>query len=293
MSSDIAGAKSIGAMVRAGAAMLVGSSSPRLDAQVLAKYALNCDDAALIARADDAADENVKMAFGDLIMRRAVGEPVAYITGVKEFWGLPFRVTPDVLIPRADSECLIEAACEGADRSAPLRILDLGTGSGCLLCAVLRELPKASGVGVDQSAAAIEIAQKNAGALGFSGRAAFFVSDWFENVNGVFDIIIANAPYIPSERRSGLMIDVSEFEPPAALFAGADGLDAYRRIFNGVSAHLAESGCVIVEYGDQGQGEKIRAMAAAAVPDAEPSIIRDLAVRERGLALRRGGGKRD
>lgn len=289
MSPEIDDAKSIGAMIRAGAAMLSCSSSPRLDARVLAKHALDCDDAALIARADDAVEENIKTAFCDLIMRRAVGEPVAYITGVKEFWGMPFHVTRDVLIPRADSECLIEAACEDADRSAPLRILDLGTGSGCLLCALLKELPNASGIGVDQSAAAVEIAKKNAVALGFSGRADCFVSDWFENVNGVFDIIIANAPYIPAGRRSGLIIDVSDFEPPAALFAGADGLDAYRRIFGGVRAHMAESGCVIAEYGDEEQGKMMRAMAAAAVPDAEFSTIRDLAIRERGLALRRHG----
>ena len=289
MSPDIAGAKSIGAMIGAGAAVLTASSSPRLDARVLAKHVLDCDDAALIARADDPPDEKMKKAFAELIMRRSVGEPVAYITGVKEFWGLMFHVTRDVLIPRADSECLIEAACDGVDESAPLRILDLGTGSGCLLCALLNELPMASGTGVDQSAAAVEIAKNNAVALGLSGRAEFFVSDWFENVNGRFDIIVANAPYIPADRRSGLIIDVSEFEPSTALFAGADGLDAYRRIFDDVSGYVTESGRVVAEYGDQEQGEKLRAMAAAAVPDARLSTIRDLAARERGLALRRRG----
>ena len=289
MSPEIDGAESISAMIRAGAAILSGSSSPGLDARVLAKHALDCDDAALIARANDPADYRIKATFCDLIMRRAVGEPIAYITGVREFWGMPFSVTRDVLIPRADSECLIEAACNGVNRTASLRILDLGTGSGCLLCALLTELPNASGVGVDQSAAAVELAQKNATALGLSARADLFVSDWFENVNGVFDIIIVNAPYIPTGQRSELMTDVSDFEPSAALFSGVDGLDAYRRIFDGVSAYLDESGCLVAEYGDNEQAEMLRALAAAAVPGAELSTIRDLAGRERALSVRRIG----
>ncbi len=293
MSPDIGDARTVDALIRAGAQMLAGSASPRLDARVLAKFVLDCDDAALIAHADDPVVEADRHAFGELVMRRAIGEPIAYITGEKEFWGMPFRVSRDVLIPRADSECLIESVIENVDKTAPLRILDLGTGSGCLLCALLKELPQASGVGVDLSAAAVKIAQENAAALELSERAAFFVSDWFENVNDPFDIIIANAPYIPDGDRRGLIIDVSDFEPSAALFSGKDGLDAYRRIFDAVDAYLTEKGLLVVEYGDARQGELLARMAGDAVPVTSVSVIRDLAFRERGLMIRRDVGKKD
>ncbi len=280
-------------MIRAGADMLSASQSPRLDARVLAKFTLGCDDAALIARARDAADSAAKERFGNLILRRASGEPIAYITGEKEFWGMPFRVTRDVLIPRGDSECLVEAARDHVDARAPARILDLGTGSGCLLCALLSELPQASGLGVDVSPGAVAVARENAATLGLSARADFVVSNWFENVNGEFDIIIANAPYIPDGDRPGLIVDVSDYEPSLALFAGGDGLDAYRRIFEAVSGYLAQSGAFVLEYGDPVQGRELRAMAAANIPGAELSVIRDLAARERGLAVRKQPGKRD
>ncbi len=293
MSADITNAATIEAMVRAGAALLSGSQSPRLDARVLAKFVLDCDDAALIARATDLADGSAKEKFGNLILRRASGEPIAYITGQREFWGMPFRITPDVLVPRGDSECLVETVCVLSDRSAPLRILDLGTGSGCLLCALLSELPQASGVGVDISPDAVAIASENAAALGLSDRAEFSVSNWFENVNGEFDVVIANAPYIPETDQPGLIVDVSDYEPTVALFAGEDGLEAYRLIFDGICDYLALSGLFVLEYGDPNQGARLRALAAAKIPNAELSVIRDLAARERGLAVRRHVGKRD
>ena len=293
MSVDIETAPTIEAMIRAGAEMLQASQSPRLDARVLAKLVLQCSDAELISRAADAPDNNLKEKFFALVDRRAGGEPVAYITGVKEFWGMPFRVTRDVLIPRADSECLIETVCEQSVDAGPLRILDLGTGSGCLLCALLRELPNATGVGVDVSPAAVAVANDNAEALGLAARAEFLVSDWLDNVEGAFDIIVANAPYIPDGRRSGLSIDVSEFEPAAALFGGEDGLDPYRRILQDVPTHIQSGGLIVAEYGDAGQGERFRAIAAGRLPGARISVIRDLAARERGVAIRLGPGKRD
>lgn len=293
MSPKIKNAATIEAMIIAGADLLSGSSSARLDARVLTKLILDCDDAALIARSADPADDNAKKTFTDLIMRRAAGEPVAYITGQKEFWGMPFRVTRDVLIPRADSECLIDAVCAGVDQAAALRILDLGTGSGCLLCALLRELPRASGLGVDISPGAVAVARENAEALGLADRAEFFVSDWFENVTGAFDVIIVNAPYIPAGDKPGLIVDVSEFEPSGALFAGDDGLDAYRRIFGQIGNFLTPTGLAAAEYGNPEQGIAVRAIAASNIRDAEFSVIRDMAARERGITLQRRGAKRD
>lgn len=293
MSADIQNAVTIESMIRAGADELSCSQSPRLDARVLAKFVLGCNDAALIARATDPAGADAKTKFNDLVSRRAEGEPIAYITGEKEFWGMAFRVTRDVLIPRGDSECLVETVLEYTDKSTPLRILDLGTGSGCLLCALLHELPMAKGVGLDVSSGAVCVARENAEALGLSGRAEFIVSNWFGKINGEFDIIIANAPYIPDSDRAGLRVDVSEYEPSLALFAGDDGLDAYRHILEEIGGYLAQSGLFVVEYGSAEQGVQLRAMAASKLPNTEQIVIRDIAGRERGLALSRQVGKRD
>ena len=137
-------------------------------------------------------------------MRRAGGEPIAYIIGTKEFWGLEFTVTHDVLIPRGDSECMIESVLARRDRSDALRILDLGTGSGCLLCALLSEYPAATGIGVDISPKAIDIASLNATKLGLAKRSEFRASDWFSEIDAQFDVIVANAPYIPQSDRAGV-----------------------------------------------------------------------------------------
>jgi len=289
MAPEPKSSSTIEAMVRDGAGLLEGSQSPRLDARVLAKFVLDCDDAALIARASEQPTDDAQTKYRDLLLRRASGEPVAYIVGEKEFWGLRFRVTPDVLVPRADSECLIETACRRVDTTAPLRILDLGAGSGCLLCAMLHEAQSASGVGVDISEQAIAIAKQNAAALGLEARTEFIVSDWFAAIDGAYDLILANAPYIPDDDRAGLMVDVSGFEPSSALFGGADGLDHYRRIFSEIGDHLAPGGLVIVEYGDPKQGAAIREIASAALPGSGVEIIRDLAARERAAAISRVG----
>lgn len=285
MSPDIFGASTLEAMMRAGAAALPDSSSPRLDARVLAKTVLGCDDAGLISRAPEVVGDDVKRKYDALIMRRAGGEPVAYITGVKEFWGQSFKVTRDVLIPRSDSECLIEAVLARRPEKGKLRILDLGSGSGCLLCALLTEFPQATGVGVDVSGGAIKVARENALLLGLSARAEFIKSDWFENVEGAFDVVIANAPYIPDGDKAGLIVDVSDYEPSGALFAGADGLDAYRHILGEIAGHLAPGAHLILEYGQAEQGAALRAMIANSLPNGEISVVRDLAARERGVII--------
>ncbi|WP_395074355.1 peptide chain release factor N(5)-glutamine methyltransferase, partial [Hyphococcus sp.] len=217
---------------------------------------------------------------------RAQSEPVAYITGVREFWSLEFKVTPDVLIPRDDSGVLIEAALARRSRDEKLRIADLGTGSGCLLCALLTEFPSSTGIGVDISLAALGIARENATTLGLAGRAQFAAGNWLERLTGEFDLIIANPPYIPVGDRQGLARDVAEYEPEGALFAGADGLDAYRQIIKQLPLRLVDDGLVLMECG-AGQADSLAAMLDEIAGGVTPFTMRDLARRPRGAGFDR------
>src|SRR5262245_31681655 len=163
--------------------------------------------------------------YESLIERRRTREPVSQILGQWEFWGLPFFVTRDTLTPRPDSETLVQAALSLiGDRDAPIQILDLGTGTGCLLLALLHELPSARGLGIDKSAAALTVAQRNASALGLADRARFAPGDWTAGLTESFDLILCNPPYIPSGEIAGLMPEVSQHEPGLALDGGPDGL---------------------------------------------------------------------
>jgi release factor glutamine methyltransferase len=188
--------------------------------------------------------------FAEFIRRRLAGEPAAYILGRKEFWSLDFFVSPAVLIPRPDSETLVRAAldlCPCRDR--PYTVLDLGVGSGCLLLSVLSERLAATGLGVDASAAALEIACKNAQDLGFSDRSRFALGDWGAGLTERFDLILCNPPYIALGELAGLSRDVVGYEPHQALTPGADGLAAYARIAPQLPGLLAPGGVVIFEAG--------------------------------------------
>lgn len=274
----------IGEALRQGAARLTNSDTPQLDARILLKHVLGVDDGALIARANDMMGEADAALFAALVARRASAEPVAYITGVKEFWSLPFSVSPEVLIPRDDSGALIEAAVKRRGRDEPLRIADLGTGSGCLLCASLSEFPKAQGVGVDRSAAALAVAKTNAAALGFGERASFVAGDWLSPLSGVFDLIIANPPYIAVTEAPTLARDVAAYEPRDALFAGPDGLDAYRAIIRQLPGHLAEGGLVLMECGS-GQTGALAGILHELAPENTIFTLYDLAERPRGVGF--------
>ncbi len=254
------------------------SDTPRLDAELLMAHAAGVERADLLLRLRDMeAPEN----FNALIDRRLMHEPVSQIVGTRDFWTLTLNVTRDVLIPRPDSEALIEAAVEHfAGREGPKRILDLGTGSGALLLAALSEWPSATGLGVDISPAALAVARGNARRCGLESRAEFVEGDWFADVDEPFDLILANPPYIATS--AVLPPDVANYEPHGALFAGADGLDAYRILAPQMAAHLAPGGMAAVEIGhDQG-------LSAAALFTAQGlavSLHNDLAGHARCLLI--------
>jgi release factor glutamine methyltransferase len=246
------------------AARLQGiSDTPRLDAEMLLAHALGIDRNALLPRLRDL---SAPSGFDALVDRRAGHEPVAYIRGEQEFWDIRLMVTPDVLIPRGDSETLIEAARDHfAARTPPAHILDMGTGSGALLLAALSLFGEAHGTAIDASAAALCVASDNAGALGMAGRSRFLQRSWrdggWAQDLGTFDLILCNPPYV--ETTAELAPQVRDFEPTSALFAGTDGLEEYAIIMPQIDALLKRDGIAIFEIG-RGQDEAVRRMATAA-----------------------------
>ena len=265
------------------AALVLQPVSPtaRLDVELLLAHALDIPRNMLLL---DQHDLTVPSGFAALVDRRLAGEPVAYITGVRDFWTISVHVTPDVLIPRPDSETLIEAAIAHFGVRSPQRILDLGTGSGALLLAALDQWPAAQGRGVDISPAALAVARGNAERLGMVDRAVFQQGDWAEGVTDRFDLILINPPYIAQDEP--LAGDVLR-EPKGALFAGPEGLDDYRRIAPMLPRLLAEGGVAAIEIGhDQ------RASVSTLLSDQgfEVAVRHDLAGHARCLIATRGGG---
>jgi release factor glutamine methyltransferase len=234
-----------------------GIESARSDAWLLLCAATGKNRAELVAGTIDGLSPAQEQRLAALVARRRKREPMAYVLGEREFWSLPFEVSPAVLVPRPESEAVVEAALETiADRRARLRLLDLGTGSGCLLLALLSELPNARGVGVDRSTAALEIAKGNASRLGLAARAEFQEGDWGQGLAGPFDLIVSNPPYVARADADSLAPEVRAFEPDGALFAGPDGLSAYRALAPDCAGLLAEEGVACLEIG-QGQGAEV------------------------------------
>jgi len=237
-----------------------GMEDARREAWLLLAAATGRSRAELVAGAVDRLSPAEEERLQALAARRLQREPMAYILGEREFWSLPLRVGPAVLVPRPESETVVEAALAAVtDRRAPLRLLDLGTGSGCLLLALLAELPRASGLGIDCSAAALRIARSNAERLGLADRAAFREGDWGAGVTGPFDVIVSNPPYVASADAASLAPEVRAFEPAQALFAGPDGLAAYRALAPDCARLLAADGALCLEIG-QGQGVAVAAI---------------------------------
>lgn len=236
--------------------------SASLDARVLLETALGTNREQLLLHMEDEVTRRQKATYMVLVEKRAARQPVSQLVGKREFWGMEFKVTKDTLAPRPDSETLVEEVLGRlAAPQAPLRILDLGTGTGCLLLALLAELPQATGVGVDISERALAVAMENALRLRLQSRAAFVASDWCSKVEGTFDVVIANPPYIPSKVIDTLAPEVAQFEPRLALDGGEDGLDAYRLIARQLPPVLKQGGLVAFEIGI-GQLDGLTALAA-------------------------------
>ena len=220
------------------------------DASLLLAHVLKSEASILYREPERQLTKTEQEAFDALIARRARREPVSHLTGHREFWSLDFLVGPDVLDPRADSETLIEVVLsEVQDGFAVSRLLDLGTGSGCLLLSLLSELPEAIGIGVDVSEKALAIARRNAERLGLAQRAEFRHGRWHAGLEESFDIVISNPPYIPASDINALQPEVREFEPHLALIGGEDGLDCYREIIAGLSSILRPGGLIVFEVG--------------------------------------------
>jgi release factor glutamine methyltransferase len=265
-----------------------------LDAQVLLAHVLAKDRAWLVAHADDPLTREQEAAFFALAKRRRDGEPVAYLTGVREFWGMPLRVSPAVLIPRPETESLVELALSRLPVDRDLRVLDLGTGSGAIALALAHERPRARVVATDVSTEALAIACDTARRLGIA-NVDFAHSDWYADLpaswRGIaFDLIASNPPYVATHDPHLSAGDV-RFEPAAALASGVDGLAAIRRIVDGAGAHLAPGGTLIVEHGFD-QSERVRALFTAA-GFADIVAAKDLAGIPRVVAGRDGPRARD
>ncbi len=268
-------ALTIGAVRRQIAARLAAArlDQPALDARILMGHALNLSRDHLLTQADQPVPAEAGLRLEALVVRRLAREPVSRILGRREFWSLDFTLAPETLDPRPDSETVVEAALALTPVDAPLAILDLGTGSGCLLLAVLSERPQAWGLGIDASSGAVAAAAANAAPLGLTDRARFVQRDWTQPdwrsglVEGIasprFDVILANPPYIPDGDIPGLEPEVTRFDPLAALAGGTDGLDAYRRLAPQLPDLLTPNGVVVFEVGF-GQAHQVAALFVAA-----------------------------
>jgi release factor glutamine methyltransferase len=257
-----------------------GLDSAALDARLLIGAALQLDLTGLIAQGARTLTLDEADRLDAFALRRIAGEPVARILGTKEFWGLPLIVSADTLVPRPDTETVVEAALEifraESRTDSALRIADLGTGTGAILLALLSELPNATGIGTDLSAAALDIATANACALGLASRAEFMIGDYADGLLDQFDLIVSNPPYIRSADIVSLAIEVRDHDPHLALDGGPDGLDAYRRIAPQASRRLSPGGLLVLEIG-QGQDEDVARLVAAAGLTVAGSARADLA----------------
>jgi release factor glutamine methyltransferase len=266
-----------------------GVEEPSREARLALRQAAGVSAAALIAAPEAALPPDAAQRLAEVVRRRAAGEPLSRIAGRRAFWSLDFLISLDVLDPRPDTETIVEAALAlfAARRDAPIRILDLGVGSGAILCALLTEFRAASGVGVDVSRAAAAVARRNVEALRLSARAEIRVGDWTDGLSGRFDLIVSNPPYIPTGDIAGLSREVAAFDPRLALDGGADGLDPYRAIVPAAARRIAPGGALIVEVG-AGQAAEVSAMAARA--GFTPTVRRDLAGVERVVVARAAAG---
>ncbi len=262
-----------------------GLDDPRRRARRFVAAFLDVSPTELLSDAERALERSVVERLRGSLARIVIGEPLSRVLGWREFWGLRFALSADTLDPRPESETLVEAVLRRIpDRNVPLRLLDLGTGTGCLLLALLSELPTAVGIGVDVAVGAVMTARENAEVLGLADRARFFVGDWSSALSGRFAVIVANPPYIARGELAGLPPEVRRYDPRRAVDGGEEGLAAYQRIAEDLPALLSSGGIFAVEIG-AGQ-----ASAAAAILQAGGLLVdgieRDLAGIERCIVSR-------
>lgn len=243
------------ARVRLEAAGLLPSEAA-LDAEVLARHVLGWDRASLLTRGRDPEPDDFQPAFDRLVSRRAAREPVAHIIGLREFWGLDFEVTPDTLIPRPESELIVEAALQFAGEHPCRHVIDVGTGSGCLAVAIAHALAEVRVTAIDTSEAALTVARRNAARHGVADRVSFVRGSVLEPVTGTADLIVSNPPYVPDSDAAHMQPDVVGYEPRTALFGGPTGLEIVRQLFTDAVDHLADHGALVVEFGF-GQADRI------------------------------------
>ncbi len=263
-----------------------GIEDAALDTRLLLAWILDADRLALLRRADEPLPAGAAARFEATLRARGDGRPVSRITGERWFWGLRFEIDDAVLDPRPESEGLVEAVIARVASDAALRLLDLGTGSGCLLLALLSELPHADGFGIDCSAAALDRARGNAEALGLAARAHFRTGTWTQDLDGPFDVVVANPPYIPSDEIDTLSTEVAGHDPRGALDGGTDGLDAYRAILADLPRLLVPDGLAVLELGI-GQAPPVRNLAQAAGLRLD-AVVDDLAGIPRCLVVHAG-----
>ena len=247
-----AGGTTVGEAVAAAQARLAaaGIDSPRREARLLLQIASGWEPATILGYPERRLDPAAERRLREIVARRAAREPVSRIVGRREFWSLAFALSPDTLDPRPDSETLVAACLERLpDRQAPLRILDLGTGTGCLLLALLSELPRAIGFGVDIAPGAAATARQNAAAMFLERRAFFLVGGWGAAMQGGMDAVLANPPYVPTGAIAGLSPEVARHDPLRALDGGSDGLDAHRELAPGLQRLLGPAGFACIEIG--------------------------------------------
>jgi release factor glutamine methyltransferase len=266
------------------------TDTAELDARILIGAVLGLDLTGMIAASERRVTTAEAARLDEAVRRRLAGEPVARIVGTREFWGLPLWLSAATLVPRPDTETVVELALEMLQRSAdpdrPLRIADIGTGSGAILLALLSEWPHAHGVGTDISVAALRTARRNAADLGLAARAAFVACDYAAALSGPFDLIVSNPPYVRSADIAGLAAEVRDHDPIIALDGGVDGLDAYRQLIPQAARQLAQGGVLVVEAGyDQSRYIGELMMAAGLTRERPPKA--DLAGIHRAVAGRK------
>ena len=258
-----------------------------LDARLLAEHVLGWSTERFFTDADQREPVGFPDQYHRLIGRRAAREPFAYIVGHQEFWGLTFEVTPAVLIPRPETELLVEIVLELVRAgAAPVRVCDAGTGSGCVAVAIARERPQTTIVALDVSAEALAVAQRNAERHHASARISFLQSDLFGGVSGTFDVVVSNPPYVPERDRRTTQPEVRDFEPEAALFAGRDGLDAIRRLVRDAPTRLTPNGWLVFEFGF-GQADAVGELISSTAGLRMVALRRDLQAIPRAAVAQR------